>query len=206
MNKVFATPLLLVSVIALVGCTPARYASDEAGGKNAERGEREHDEAPDPRLQDPSVIAAASRVRVMPDSLGCQSEVLGLVDVHEPVKSTAEGLEVLRRRAALLGAEAVVGVEFEHGEGGAEKTHLSGTAVRCNDLLRGRKYDVLDKIEVTAAMDHEDQAFAQLKSRARAKGANLILNVHFDHGEGDRTKITGTAVRAYGAEETTSLR
>ena len=77
-------------------------------------------------------------MRVLPGEAECTAEVLGLVDVHEPVKSTAEGLELLRRRAAVLGAEAVVGVEFEHGEGGAEKTLLSGTAVRCKDLLRGR--------------------------------------------------------------------
>jgi uncharacterized protein YbjQ (UPF0145 family) len=189
--------------VALTACTPARYPREEGPSEHAEGGGRDHDhdEAPDPRLRDPSVIAAAARVQVLPGELGCTSEVLGLVDVHEPVKSTAEGLEVLRRRAALLGAEAVVGVEFEHGEGGGEKTHLSGTAVRCNDLLRGRKYDVLEKLEVAGAMEHEEDALRELERRARARGANLILDVHFDHGEGDRTKLTGTAVRAYRADE-----
>lgn len=204
----FAVSISLAALALCTACTPARYPAEEgheeqhAGREEHRAGaEREHDEAPDPRLQDPSVIAAASRVRVLPDNLGCASEVVGVVDVHEPVKSTAEGLELLRRRAAILGAEAVVGVEFEHGEGGSEKTHLSGTAVRCNDLLRGRKYDVLEKIEVSGEMEHEEEALARLKAQARAKGANLILDIRFDHGEGDRTKLTGTAVRAYAADQ-----
>jgi uncharacterized protein YbjQ (UPF0145 family) len=39
-------------------------------------------------------------------------------------------LDVVRRRAAELGADAVVGVEFHHGEGDGQPTHLSGLAVR----------------------------------------------------------------------------
>ena len=38
-------------------------------------------------------------------------------------------LDALRRKAAAMGADAVVGVEFHHSEGG-EPTHLSGLAVR----------------------------------------------------------------------------
>ena len=142
--------------------------------------------------------AAAARVRVLPGKLECVSEVLGLVDVHERVQDESEAVELLKRRAALLGAEAVTNVEFEHGEGGP-RTHLSGTAVRCNDLLRGRRFDVLEKIEITAAMDREDDALAELKSRAIARGANLLLEVRFEHGEANTTRVSGTAVRAYDA-------
>ena len=179
--------MLMVSVLA-TGCMPPATPHEAA----------EHDEAPDPRLEDPSVVAASRSVKVLPGTLACAIEVLGVVDVHEKVRDTDQALDRLRRRAALLGAEAVIGVELEHGEGGAEKTHLSGTAVRCNDLLRGRSYDVLSSIEVTGEMEHEDEAMAAFKAKARALGANLILDVHFEHGEGDRTKITGTAVRAHG--------
>jgi uncharacterized protein YbjQ (UPF0145 family) len=198
-------PTLVTAILALLaGCTPAKYASDgdsdEHHGRAGHEG-AEHDEPADPRLQNPDVIAAAAKIRVLPGSLGCTAEVLGLVDVHEPVKSTAEALDALRRRAALVGAEAVVGVEFEHGEGGAEKTHLSGTAVRCNDLLRGRKYDVISRLEVTGTMEHENEALAELERRARVQGANLLLDVHFDHGDGDRTKVSATAVHAYDAAD-----
>jgi hypothetical protein len=58
------------------------------------------------------------------------AEVVGVVDVHEPVANVEQALEVLRRKAARLGADAVVGVEFHHGEGEDEPTHLSGLAVR----------------------------------------------------------------------------
>ena len=58
------------------------------------------------------------------------AEVVGVVDVHEKMASTDLALEELRRKAARLGADAVVGVEFHHGEGEGEPTHLSGLAVR----------------------------------------------------------------------------
>ena len=171
------------AALLVVACTPSR------GPHDAHHGDGD-------RTSTPSVIAAAAQVRVLPGRLECVSEVLGLVDVHEAVKGESEALELLKRRAAALGAEAVTNVEFEHGEGGP-RTHLSGTAVRCNNLLRGRHYDVLEKIEVTADMDHEDDALAELKSRAVARGANLLLEVRFEHGESNKTRVSATAVRAY---------
>jgi uncharacterized protein YbjQ (UPF0145 family) len=39
-------------------------------------------------------------------------------------------LQMLKERAAQLGADAVLGVEFHHGHGEDEPTHLSGLAVR----------------------------------------------------------------------------
>jgi hypothetical protein len=58
------------------------------------------------------------------------AEVVGIVDVHEEVGHHDAALAELRRRAAALGADAVVGVEFHHGESHGEPTHLSGLAVR----------------------------------------------------------------------------
>ena len=176
---------LATSALFAVGCAPSMRSAHHAEAARS-----------DDALADPAVVAAASRVRVIPGKLDCASELLGLVDVHEHVDSQAAALELLKRRAALLGADAVTGVEFEHGEAG-EATHLSGSAVRCKDLLRGRRYDVLGKIEVTAAMDHEDEALAELKARARARGANLIIDVGFEHGDATITRVVGTAVRAF---------
>jgi uncharacterized protein YbjQ (UPF0145 family) len=149
-------------------------------------------------LNDPSVIAAAQHVRVIQnDQLGCPSEVLGLVDIHEPVDTVDRALEVLKRKAAKLGAEAVIGVEFHHGEPGEEPTHLSGMAVRCNDLIKGRAYDVLGRIEVPGKMGDEDDAERELMARAGAMGADLIIGMGFEHGEGgdQPTKVWGTAIR-----------
>lgn len=58
------------------------------------------------------------------------AEVVGVVDVHEPMGSDRAALARLREKAAAMGADAVVGVEFHHGEGEGEPTHLSGMAVR----------------------------------------------------------------------------
>jgi hypothetical protein len=72
-----------------------------------------------------------SRVLVLQSThLDRPSEVVGVIDAHVPMGSHDKALDVLRRRAAAMGADAVVGVEFHHGEGEGEPTHLSGLAVR----------------------------------------------------------------------------
>jgi hypothetical protein len=58
------------------------------------------------------------------------SEVVGVVDVHERMGHHDAALADMRQQAAALGADAVVGVEFHHGHGEDEPTHLSGLAVR----------------------------------------------------------------------------
>jgi uncharacterized protein YbjQ (UPF0145 family) len=85
---------------------------------------------------------------------------------------------------------------------------MSGTAVRCKDLLNGRTYDVLDHIVVKGKMGGEDEAFDELKRRARELGANLILEAKFKHGESkaEGVVVSGTAVRAYDASERRSSR
>jgi hypothetical protein len=72
-----------------------------------------------------------SRVLVLQTTkLDRYAEVLGPIDVHEPMGSDAAALERLREEAADLGADAIVGVEFHHGDAPGEPTHLSGLAVR----------------------------------------------------------------------------
>jgi hypothetical protein len=58
------------------------------------------------------------------------TEVLAILDVHAPMGHETEALAELRARAQAVGADAVVGAEFHHGEGAGEPTHLSGVAVR----------------------------------------------------------------------------
>jgi hypothetical protein len=58
------------------------------------------------------------------------AEVVGVVDVHEGMGDERAALQSLREKAAAMGADAVIGVEFHHGEGEGEPTHLSGMAVR----------------------------------------------------------------------------
>lgn len=60
---------------------------------------------------------------------GRLTEALAIVDVHEPSGSQERALQELRRRAAAMGADAVVGVEYHHA-GGSGSAHRSGLAVR----------------------------------------------------------------------------
>jgi hypothetical protein len=86
---------------------------------------------------DPAAFAGApradgSKVLVLPTNHTDRlSEVVGVVDVHNDMGDEEAALAELRARAAALGADAVLGVEFHHGEAHAgEPTHLSGLAVR----------------------------------------------------------------------------
>ena len=67
------------------------------------------------------------------------AEVVGVVDAHEEMGKHEAALWTLKTKAARLGADAVVGVEFHHGEGEGEPTHLSGLAVR---FIRAVPYPV----------------------------------------------------------------
>ncbi len=60
------------------------------------------------------------------------TEVLAVFDFHSRADSEDKGFDELRARAAAIGADAVIGAEFEHGDG-AEPSHLSGMAVRFLD-------------------------------------------------------------------------
>jgi uncharacterized protein YbjQ (UPF0145 family) len=199
-------PNLALVLVMLPSCADLRPPDPmappigSAPSSSEPRAVSDGDEAEEERaiVNDPVVIAAARKVRVIQnDELGCVSEVLGLVDIHEPVESVDRALDVLKRKAAKMGAEAVIGVEFHHGEPGEEPTHLSGMAVRCNDLIKGRAYDVLGRIEVPGKMGDEDGAERELLARARAMRADLIIGMGFEHGEGgdQPSKVWGTAIR-----------
>jgi uncharacterized protein YbjQ (UPF0145 family) len=198
--------LILGPLVLLAGCatTEPRSANYPRSGASSEEATNsksdEGDEVAEERalMADSTLAAAASRIRVIQnDELECPSEVLGLVDIHQPVKTQDEALAVLKRKAAKLRADAVVGVEFHHGEPGEEPTHLSGMAVRCNDLVKGRAYRVLQRIEVQGQMGKEDDAERELLDRAGAMHADLVINMGFEHGEGGSqpTRVWGTAIK-----------
>ena len=123
------------------------------------------------------------------------TEVLGVVDVHEPATSDQQGLEIMRERAAALHADAVVGVEFHRDD--KSFTDLSGLAVRYNDLLRGRNYDVIEVIRVHEGEGNDADAMGELKRRAKALHADLVIDVewHDNDAEKDGTYLSGTAIR-----------
>lgn len=177
-------------------CTPAMQ---QPATPESHIGQSSDEQAASEEPVTPELIAKAAQIRVLEntDAMPCATEVLGLVDVHEPVKTVDQALHELRLDAARLNADAVIGVEFHHGEPGEEPTHLSGEAVRCNDLLKGRAYDVIGEVKVSQKMGSEEELYDALRSKATAMGADLILGVTFVHGEGgdEPIRISGTAIR-----------
>lgn len=81
----------------------------------------------------PAITPQARAVQVFADRrIPRPTEVLGVFDFHSQATSEDKGFDELRARAAAMGADAVIGAEFEHGESN-EPSHLSGTAVRFLD-------------------------------------------------------------------------
>jgi uncharacterized protein YbjQ (UPF0145 family) len=201
----------LLAFIAMTGCATTNIPSIGVSNPGVARAERtdgakekakaddDDDDDDGPLPTDAATIARAKTVKVMQNEhLNCATEALGPIDVHKKMESTDQALEALKLRAAALGAEAIVDVNFEHGEGGKEPTHLSGMAVRCRDLLHGRQYEVIGEVKIDGKMAKEEEAFAALKAKARTMHADMILNVKFVHGEGgegEGTTLTGTAIR-----------
>ncbi len=197
------------AMLFLAACDPAaRSASfptappspDPSSAENSKDAKGDDDEVAEDRaiMADTSLDPAFRSVKVMQnDQLGCASEVLGLVDIHMPVKTEDQALEVLKRKAAKLGAPAVINVAFHHGEPGEEPTHLSGIAVRCNDLIKGRPFDTLGNIDVVAEMGKEDDGETELLRRAREMGADVVSDIQFEHGDGEGkpTHVRGIAIR-----------
>jgi hypothetical protein len=75
--------------------------------------------------------ADPSRVLILQSThLDRPAQVVGVVDAHEEMGKHDGALHTLQAKAAQMGADAVVGVEFHHGEAQGEPTHLSGLAVK----------------------------------------------------------------------------
>lgn len=141
-------PMSLLSIVLALGATAA--CADEYPSAPAPRvpygAQGQLDPTAPPRApaptpiesEEPTLAAVPRRdpaqVLVLQSThLDRPAEVVGVVDVHAPMGSHAAALDVVRQRAAEMGADAVVSVEFHHGEGDGQPTHLSGLPVRFVD-------------------------------------------------------------------------
>jgi hypothetical protein len=100
-------------------------------------------EAPPPVVTysapEPPLVAAPSRassvIVLQSTHIDRLSEVVGVIDVHTEMGGQSAALAELKWRAAQMGADAVVGVEFNHGHEDNGPTHLSGLGVRFIDRV-----------------------------------------------------------------------
>ncbi len=159
--------------------------------------EHEHEHAHAHRWVSPE---AAARVQIVEsESSERETEALGVVDAHERQGHHDEALAELREQPAALGADAVVGGEFHHGEGQGEPTHLSGLAVRYRKLRRDEPFDVVGVLDVALDMEDQDRAIAELRRQAAPYHPDLIIDIHYEHGEGGgKIHVVGKAIRYRG--------
>lgn len=132
---------------------------------------------------------------VRPDTkLTRHAVVVAVLDFHTAAESQDKGFEELRARATALGADEVIGAEFEHGEKG-EPSHLSGMAIKYQPDDT-RAYKVIGNIDIATPEDADDKGFDKMRSRGRELGADKIVDVVFKHGEeGGMSHLTGVAVK-----------
>ncbi len=184
MTSRLVLPFFLLPLV-IAGCGTTRLVPLEAGS-----------------FRDPRLAEAAKKMLVLQaQDAGRPTEVIGVLDVHEATGDHDVALETLRERAALIGADAVVGIEFHHEDEGSKdkgiETHLSGLAVRFRPVLQARPYDVLGQVQVEAEMEHEDDGLRDLREKGNDMNADAMLDVQFHHGEGKggKTKLTAIAIR-----------
>jgi uncharacterized protein YbjQ (UPF0145 family) len=183
--RALVVPVLLLALFP--ACTPAETMREPALAGTESAVESGASKRP--------LDAKEAKILVTPDSnLDRHLDVVGVLDFHTKADSEEKGFDELRRKAAELGADAVIGAEFEHGDKG-EPSHLSGMAVKYapDDT---RPYDVLGELDIETPEDADDKGFDKLKAKAWAMGADEIRGISFDHGkEGGTSHLRGKAVR-----------
>ena len=182
--------LLVLVLAALPACTTTYVVRQPAAGAPSLMA------ASPQSKQQGDMRALAARVLVTPSrTIERPSQVVGVLDFHTKEDDQDKGFDQLRIEAAKLGADAVIGAEFEHGQEG-ELSHLSGMAVRYIQRDE-RGYTVLGKIDIATAEDAQDKGYTAMEAKAAELGADRVIDVQFEHGqEGGLSHLTGTAVRS----------
>ncbi len=107
-------------------------------------------------------------------------DILDVVDLHTKATSEDKGFDELRARAAVLGGDAVIGAEFEHGDGN-EPSHLSGMIVRYGKPVP--PHVDIGEIDIPSDETDENKGLAELSRRAHDMGGNQVIDVTFEHGD-----------------------
>ena len=117
MNRERVPGLFFMLVLGglLAGC--GAYAWEPLAGRSPtarRRGYTTVQAAEARSARDAQLLAAADRVDVLQGSAEQPTEVVGFIDAHSELGNEDEALRLIRLRAAELGADAVIHVEFHH--------------------------------------------------------------------------------------------
>jgi uncharacterized protein YbjQ (UPF0145 family) len=122
---------------------------------------------------------------------GC--DILEVIDLHTSAKSEDKGFDELRAKAAAEGGDAVIGAEFEHGDG-AEPSHLSGMIVRYGNPIP--PHVVLGEIDIPSDENSSDKGMAAMSARRIEMGGDQVIGVTFEHGDdGQQGHLRGKVIR-----------
>ena len=140
--------------------------------------------------------AGARRILVIPEAR-CPGDrhcdVIEIVDIHTHADSQDKGFDELRARAEAMSADAVVGAEFEHGNGD-EPSHLSGMIVRYGNGVP--PHVIVGTVDIPSDENDENKGLSELSRRAREMGGDRVIDVTFEHGEdGAQGHLRGTVVK-----------
>ncbi len=124
---------------------------------------------------------------------GHDCDIVEVVDLHTKATSEDKGFDELRARAAAENADAVIGAEFEHGDGD-EPSHLSGVVVRWGNPVPPH-VDIAE-IDVPSDPINQDKGLHELSARGHAMGGDQVIDVTFEHGDdGARGHLHGKVIR-----------
>ncbi len=124
---------------------------------------------------------------------GHHCDILDVVDIHTQATSQDKGFDELRARALEMGGDAVVGAEFEHGDGN-EPSHLSGMIVRYGAAVP--PHVDIGTVDIPSDENDENKGLAELSRRARAMGGDRVIDVTFEHGDdGQQGHLRGKVIR-----------
>ena len=143
-----------------------------------------------------SMPSGSDRILVVPEG-NCPGshhcDILEVIDIHTQAKSQDKGFDELRARAAALGADAVVGAEFEHGDGN-EPSHLSGMIVRFGHSVP--PHVDIGTVDIPSDGNDENKGLAELSRRARDMGGDQVIDVTFEHGDdGAQGHLRGKVIK-----------
>lgn len=177
-------------VLSIAACTPVSQPAYQGLSASESLGHSDQSSRVAAPAPAPSDLLVTTEQTCPP---GRSCDIVAVIDVHTSASSEEKGFEELRAMARAKRADAVIGAEFEHGEGD-NPSHLSAVLVRYGNPVP--PHTVLGEIEVPSDGNDRDKGLTQLMSRAYAMSGDQVIDVTFEHGEdGKKGVLKGVVIR-----------